>query len=218
NTFSPWNGEALDLLIKTMDSYQIPWNLVFGNHDDFGRHTKNFMSQQLIQSTYGFYSYGPLGFNGAGNQIITFKSGNQIIHNFYLLDTVTTGEISPPITELQKAFYTWGVTGMTLAAGHIIPSTLITHVALPEMKDALVHGQIITGSQSEAVSLAYNSGMFDLIQSLGSTTQTIHGHDHLNNTTVLYEGIKMTYVNQIGMLTYGSRDKKGGTLMTLFQD
>lgn len=218
NTFSPWNGEALDLLIQTMDSYELPWTLVFGNHDDFGRHTKNYMSKQLLDSLYSFYQYGPNDFGGAGNQIITFMSNDDIIHNFYLLDTVTTGEVSPPITNNQKAFYQWAVEGMSDYAGNLVPSTLITHVALPEMKDALLTGEILAGSQGEPVSLMTNTGMFTLIKDLGSTINTIHGHDHLNNTSVLYEGITMTYVNQIGMLTYGTRDKKGGTLLTLFQD
>lgn len=213
NTFTPFNGEALAALIDLMDSFSSPWTLVFGNHDDFGRHTKNYMADQLLNSVYSIFTYGPNDFGGSGNQIINLVSNDNIIHSLILLDTVTDGNISPPITEKQIAWYEWAVNGLSSYTPNI-KTSIITHVALPEMADALIHGQILAGFQGENVSIMPNFGLYDKIKTLHSTKYLIHGHDHLNNTITLYEDIYFVYVMQVGFLTYG-HSQKGGTLFKL---
>lgn len=218
NTFTPFNGEALNLLIKTMDAYKVPWTLVYGNHDDNGRHTKNYMSNQLLHTNHSIFSFGPNDFSGSGNQIILFKTNETFVHAFYLLDTVSTGEISPKITEHQESFYRWAVLGLESLTQESIISSLITHVPLPEMVLARMESNPLFGNNQEASSVNMETTIFDTLLNLGSTKYTFHGHDHVNNASYLYQGIQMTYVTQVGMTTYGDRSKKGGTLLILNQD
>jgi len=214
NTFTTFNRRALNNLIKVMDSFSLPWTLVFGNHDDFGRYTKNYMARQLINSTYGIFTFGPNGFKGAGNQIINLESGGNIIHSLILLDTVRNGRVSPPITNKQIGWYEWAINGLEETNPLIFHTSLVTHVALPEMVTAIKEGVTLDGRQGENVSLMANNGLYDRIVDLGSTKFLFHGHDHYNNNITLYNEIYFTYVMQAGALTYGY-NTKGGTLFKM---
>jgi len=214
NTFTPFNKHAMTHLIELIDSFKTPWTLVFGNHDDFGRASKDYMANQILTSTYAIFTYGPNDFGGNGNQIINLVHDEHIIHSFILLDTVRNGAISPPITLKQISWYEWAIKGLQLADPETLATSVVTHVALPEMVDAYQNGLTIAGFQGEKVSLMKNNGLYDKIVELGSTKYLFHGHDHYNNNITLYNGIYFTYVMQVGVFTYGYQ-KKGGTLFTI---
>lgn len=44
----------------------------------------------------------------------------------------------------------------------------------------------------------YNSGMFEKIVELNSTKNVICGHEHKNNFSVLYRGVRLTYATKTG--------------------
>ena len=64
--------------------------------------------------------------------------------------------------------------------------------------------------------------MFDVAKELGSTTGFFCGHDHYNNMSLEYQGIRLTYGMSIDYLAMPgiARDTKqrGGTLITLHDD
>ena len=60
-----------------------------------------------------------------------------------------------------------------------------------------------------------NSGMFEAVKATGSATHIFNGHDHVNNLSVVYEGIRFTYGLKTGPSSYHDESLQGGTLITL---
>ena len=64
--------------------------------------------------------------------------------------------------------------------------------------------------------------VFDTLQQVGSTRGTFCGHDHLNNLSVTYKGIRLTYglsvdyLAYIGIKNYGAQ--RGFTRITVRPD
>ena len=56
------------------------------------------------------------------------------------------------------------------------------------------------------------------MQELGSTENVVVGHDHVNNYSVLYKGIRLTYALKTGDRCYADADLNGGTLLTVTKD
>ena len=51
------------------------------------------------------------------------------------------------------------------------------------------------------------------MRKLGSTKNVIVGHDHLNNFSINYQGIRLTY--GMASSSVGLKKKVGGTLLTI---
>jgi hypothetical protein len=63
-----------------------------------------------------------------------------------------------------------------------------------------------------------NSGMFEKMKGLQSTTQMLFGHDHENVLYYQYEGIYFVYGLKTGPCSGHDKDKLGTTLITLKDD
>lgn len=68
----------------------------------------------------------------------------------------------------------------------------------------------------------YPSKLFDTAVELGSTKAMFCGHDHYNNLSVEYQGIRLTYGMSIDYLAMPGIEndtaQRGGTLITLHGD
>ena len=56
-------------------------------------------------------------------------------------------------------------------------------------------------------------GLFDSMKRLGSTKNVLVGHDHINNYSINYEGIRLTY--GMASSSHGLKKTVGGTLLTV---
>lgn len=69
---------------------------------------------------------------------------------------------------------------------------------------------------------AGSDNLFDTMQSLGSTQGIFCGHDHINNYSIEYKGIRLTYGMSVDYLAYKDIDKQGDyrgcTLITVNPD
>ncbi len=109
-----------------------------------------------------------------------------------------------------------------------MPSFVFIHIPLQEYeqawecvteagKDAVYY----YGSRNEAVSCSrHESKLFDKILELGSTKGIFCGHDHLNDFSVEYKGIRLTYGQGIDCLLYAKNlaEHKGGTELRINPD
>ncbi len=59
-------------------------------------------------------------------------------------------------------------------------------------------------------------GLFDAMKKLGSTKNVLVGHDHINNFSINYEGIRLTY--SMASSSHGLKKTVGGTLLTVDDD
>jgi len=223
NCFTPFNQQSYEHIIKKMDSYKIPWALIFGNHDEQGKATKQYLAKMLEESSYSIFCYGPNNIDGAGNYFINITKDETIVHTIYLLDSKKkSGNYQPPSKE-QIKWYEWAVNGITDYCGKVVPSTLLIHIPLPEYigayDAAITDNSVIYGNRGENEAVSnINSGLFEKIKKLKSTVGIFCGHDHLNDYSVMSDGVRLTYSVSSGFGSYGSNDIKGGTLLKILQN
>lgn len=131
------------------------------------------------------------------------------------------------ISETQVDWYKWAINGATAANGGETPESIaFFHIALPEYyyaylqwKESGYDASMGFGEKREQVCCPkVNTGLFAVMQELGSTKNVVVGHDHINTYSVLYEGIRLTYGLKTGDRCYRDEDLNGGTLLTISQD
>ncbi len=79
------NGSALTKLIAVMDSFEIPWAAVYGNHDNESEKGAQWQNEQYQNSEYGLFLRGVT--DGNGNYTIGIKQGDEINRVFVMMDT-----------------------------------------------------------------------------------------------------------------------------------
>ena len=110
------------------------------------------------------------------------------------------------------------------AVSTAVPSSVFLHIPLSEYKDAWTEYAANGFKDTENVKLNYGTagetgeivysgihedGFFEKMQELGSTDSVFCGHDHLNNFSVNYKGINLTYSYSVDYLAYIGIKKLG---------
>lgn len=184
------------------------------------------------------YSYKPL-FDENGKPVVNAATGRQQYEVF--------GTNYDYIKQSQIDWYEWAVKGIQSINGSdsIVTSSAFFHIALPEFAYAYAdyektildengkllseeklqelekNGAVNFGANREQVCAPYyNSGFFDVMKTLGSTKNVIVGHDHVNNSSIVYQGIRLTYALKTGDGCYWDKSGKvsGGTTITITAD
>ena len=140
----------------------------------------------------------------------------------------------------QIEWYKWCVNGVNSIAGKTVESSVIFHIpviqyryAMNEMCDVVYdeNGGFVTATpKAEYADSAYGSidewicspegdnGFFDVCKELGSTKNMIAGHDHVNNLSLEYEGIRLSYSLKCGPGCYWDEAKNGCSTLTIGSD
>ncbi len=79
------NGSALQEFIAVMDSFQIPWAPVFGNHDPETHMGVDWQCQQFENAKYCLFEQKTL--TGNGNYSVGIVQGDEVKRVFYMLDS-----------------------------------------------------------------------------------------------------------------------------------
>ena len=155
-----WSGYAYLALIRMLESYEIPWAPVMGNHDGQGAASEFWCAYKLSKAKHCLFRFGPEGM-GYGNYIINITENGEIIHTLFLMDTHSYIEdensVNGPVGEdnydhlwpNQFTWYTWALDGIEAAAGRSIESTVIFHIPLYEYKTAWETATGVTDWESD---------------------------------------------------------------------
>ena len=94
--------------------------------------------------------------------------------------------------------------------------------AMDDMKYIGEHNEGVYGSNTAGKDIpehkdehGVNSGFFDVLKEVGSTKYVYAGHDHKNNYSILYEGIRLTYTTKTGYRCSYEEGRTGGTYITI---
>lgn len=79
------SGRSWEALIKFMDSFQIPWAPVMGNHDQESKKGADWQCEQLEQAEYCLFKQRTL--TGNGNYTVGIKQGDELKRVFIMLDS-----------------------------------------------------------------------------------------------------------------------------------
>lgn len=129
------------------------------------------------------------------------------------------------IKQSQIDWYKWAVDGIkALNGGTVVESTAMFHIPVPEY-DTAYHAAMaadpasVIGSRGENVACGkFNSGFFAAVKEMGSTKNILVGHDHVNDYSVVYEGVRLSYGVKTGDWSYNDDNLNGGTVLRLNSD
>lgn len=218
------------------ESYQVPWTFCYGNHDDQGSYDLYYLgktAQNYEHCVFNFLEDDSL--SGRSNQVINLVENNKVKFQVYSLDSHSYhfGDFNnyEMIQQDQIDWYARQVDsvnkeeyGEAYELGEDrVPNVAFFHIPLFEFeaaykayKDGLCPG---TGENREGYGNApVNNGMFDVMKKYKSTKGVFVGHDHSNNSVVLYEGIYLGFGIKATDRVYFEKDMLGGRTITLHDD
>lgn len=245
------NRREANLFITTMESLGVYWTVSFGNHDTevYSMYDRDYIANfyDTVDSKYLLFTRGPKDVDGEGNQIINIKNSQGLItQSIYLLDShaYVDGSLTYGYDSIHQNQIEWykneslRMNAINAAkGGGDVKSLMFYHIPPEEFSDAweeyrangkkdtenvqFVYG--IAGEPGEKVYCGkYGDDMFETILELGTTQGMFCGHDHLNNFSVFYKGVRLTYGLSIDYLAYigiyKKTEQRGGTIITVSPD
>ena len=220
------NKATAKKLFKFLDSYDIPWSVVFGNHDEQTYFSVEWMTSYLnnFGSKCYFLDRQDDNVNGNCNFAINLMQGNTIHDQLILMDSnrYYFGDYMgyDYFKDSQIKWYS-DLVDYTKEqnGGAIVNSLMFYHIPLYEINDAYEKGEIKYGEKRENTCPPdYNSGFFDVIKAKGSTKGMFFGHDHINNFEALYEGVTFCYGIKSTNRIYYDEDMLGYQTITIKDD
>lgn len=183
------------------------------------------------------YPYIQPDIYGRSNQMIEIRHNDgTLMQALFLLDSndyIPGGQLNEYdyIHDDQVNWYARQVRQLSQKEGYTIPSMLFFHIPLQEYKEAYelyesgsdevqyYYGEIGETMIDKICSSKYPSKLFNTALELGSTKAMFCGHDHYNNLSVEYKGIRLTYGYSIDYLAMPGIEEdtkqRGATLITI---
>ncbi|MGN0321813.1 MAG: metallophosphoesterase family protein [Oliverpabstia sp.] len=245
-SFSFNNTAPVQQFAAFMRNLGIPWAFTYGNHDTESYAATsdgdlNELYKRLSWKTSKtlLYPYIQPDVTGRNNQLIELRNADGTLNQaLFLIDSnAYTGDGLNKydfIHDDQVDWYKEQVLREEKEEGHIVPSMIFFHIPLQEYKEAYKlyefgsdEVKYYFGSNEEEMMdkvccSEYPSKLFDTAKELGSTTGFFCGHDHYNNMSLEYKGMRLTYGMSIDYLAMPgiARDTKqrGATLITVHDD
>ena len=246
SSFSFNNTAPVQQFATFMRLMGVPWAFTYGNHDteSYAATSKTSLNELYKSLSYKtsktlLYPYVQPNIWGRNNQLIEVRNPDGSLNQgLFLIDSnAYTGEGLNKydyIHDDQVAWYREQVLRMNAEAGRTVPSLVFFHIPLQQYKTAY---ELYTQGSSEVTwhfgsndekgskkvcCSEYPSSLFDVARELGSTTGFFCGHDHYNNMSLEYQGLRLTYGMSIDYLVEPgiARDTKqrGATLITIHED
>ena len=223
-----------DMLEKT----GVPYGITFGNHDCDGHsvYKRREIAQYLMSRNNCLMveNDDTDGITGFSNYFIRIKNADGNLNSVvFLLDSneyiISDKKKSYDyIHQDQVDWYEKVTKEINEKEGRKVPSHLFFHIPLKEYGEAwkavtkAEKGAVyFYGSKNEDISTSkVDCSLFAKVMELGSTKALYCGHDHLNDFSVEYKGVRFTYGQSIDCLLYTKNlsEHKGATLIKINRD
>lgn len=218
-------------MVEYVESKQIPWAHVYGNHDAESIQLSKEEQEEVYESfEYCLSKKGDV--TGVGNYVLPIlkSDSDDIVFNVFGLDSgaynmdvwkVTEGKYDY-IHFDQIMWYRETSELLEKYNGNMIPAMMYFHIPLPESDIAWNYRDILVyeGEVREygAAQNGVNSGMFAAAHDRGDVKIIVNGHDHINNAMIDYFGIKLSYAMTITSTEYHDKDMLGGRVVVIDQN
>lgn len=246
------NKTSATMFADLMEKLGVYWCLTFGNHDTeaysyFSREDIAKIYENREKYPHCLFQSGDESIDGVGNYAINVKNSNgEITQTFFMLDSHSYTDNDyfgimwkyDCVHENQIEWYKNTVQALKAQNGGITPKSLaFMHIPVKEFQTAYYeyrdngfkdtdNVKYVYGKAGEHNSVVYSSehnyGLFDAFVSEGSTQGAFFGHDHLNNFSLIYNGIQLSYGLSIDYLAYngisGYGSQRGCTIINCRQD
>ncbi|MDL2217805.1 metallophosphoesterase family protein, partial [Christensenellaceae bacterium OttesenSCG-928-M15] len=244
-SFSLNNYTPVMQFASFMRNIGVPWAFAYGNHDTemIATHTDADLMELFRSLSYQYtrnllYPQVQPDITGRNNQLVKIenRAGNLRTALIILDSNAYTGEginSYDYIHDDQVIWYEQQIKSLNAAYGATVPSLLFFHIPLTEYQTAYdlykansdevqyYFGRV--GEKDEAISCSkYDSRLFDKVVELDSTKAIFVGHDHYNNISLGYQGVRLTYSLSIDYLAMPGisehTEQRGGTLITVYKN
>lgn len=246
-SFSFNNNAPIMQFANFMRNVGIPWAFTYGNHDTESLATLSRSEVDVLMKSLSYktsknllYPYVQPDVYGRSNQMIEVRNEDgRLMQALFLIDSndyVGEKRINEYdyIHDDQVAWYERMVQNLSKQEGYTVPSMIFTHIPLREYKEAndlyekgsseVTYYYGILGEKmiDKICCSKYESRLFDTAVELGSTKAVFCGHDHYNNQSLEYKGIRLTYGYSIDYLAMpgieSDVEQRGATLITIEED
>ena len=235
------NKRQAEIFIRFMDSFGIPYALVYGNHDCemFARYNKDKLSDVYSSGKYSIFTKGRKDIYGMGNYFINLTdSDGKVILPLVFLDSNMYGEggwFYSGFDCIHEDQVDWCMDKLSKLKkeNSDVKAMAFFHIPVNEFKEAYEkmkmgdkavvykHGNI--GEADDHFGIPKFEGtFFNRAVDNGIIKWMFCGHDHLNTLSLVYKGIQLTYGMSIDYLGYkgimNRHTQRGGTLITRHTD
>lgn len=214
-------GSSLLALVEFMESLEVPWAPVFGNHDQESKKGADWQCKQFEDAEHCLFKQRTL--TGNGNYTVGIKQGGKLTRTFFMMDSNGCGAASSQSlanghTKTTVGFGNDQIKWYTDCVGNIkkySPETKLSmafHIQLDAFKDAYAKYGYINSRKSINIDLCYHKDEGDFgylcrelknpwdtdravwngLKALGFDSIFV-GHEHSNSASVVYEGIRCQY-------------------------
>lgn len=223
---------SIQRITDMMESFGIPWAPVFGNHDDETNCDLNYIADIMMQSEHCLLRKGDSRM-GVGNYIINVVEENEngsceTVECIFMMDS----HHSQPF-EIQQKWFKWAADGINNLTDNKAEISVFMHIPLPEYQYAYDEawndesGQWNSGFEAygelheticcerDADGNPVQRGFFDVIKETGTAKYVFCAHDHMNNFSVMYNGVRLTYLMKLGKASGYQALFDGGSVITV---
>lgn len=195
-------------LVRHMESLKTPWTFVFGNHEtDFHEHADYL--NRIGETEYLLFQPGPaLDQGGVGNFQIRFERDGVPFYVAYFLDSHAERE---EYTEEEGEYDYLKASQIEWYQNHVasdsVDSVVYMHIPLRQMIDPEVYDG--TFLEDKVYAQGVDTGFFAAMLAGGRSKAAFFGHDHLNDFTMIVDGILLGYGRITGHNAYGDLVRGG---------
>ena len=206
---------SMERITDLMESFGIPWAPVFGNHDDESNCDLNFLSDIMMSSPHCLMKKGDPAM-GVGNYIVNIAEKNadgteKVVESLIFMDS----HHSQP-NERQIEWLRWAADGINRATNNGAEISLFMHIPIPEYQTAYDEawdedakkwrdGYGAYGELHETICCDRDGegnprdiGFFSAVKETGTTRYIFCSHDHANDFSIDYQGVRLTYCMKLG--------------------
>lgn len=233
-------GSSMLAFVEKMESYKIPWAPVWGNHDNECVLGVDWQCEQFEKAEHCLFKKGTT--DGCSNYIIGIVDGEgELLRLLYMADTNGCYNASPRsieqgvipkvgFTEKQAEWMRESYASISAEYQKEVPSFLCFHIELIDYLQMLIKKGYYDPDNFSPVEIAGGEDYGAIHEVMWAGENPIEmlptmkamrvdgaffGHSHINDASVLDEGIRWSYGLKTGTYDYHEKDKLGGTLITL---
>lgn len=232
-------GSTFNWFCDLMDSFQIPWAPVFGNHDNESKKGVIWQCKRFEESKYCIFRRGEV--SGNSNYTVGIATGDKIVRVLHMMDSngcVATED--PEVIKEKKIFSDQlqliekNSKAIEKSQGKKVPAFIAFHIPTEEFKKAEIEKGYLTekreyyvlgvnvasvdgdfGARLENYSVASVEGDFLSFLKSQKIDGVFCGHYHSNNTCILYEGIRWVFGLKTGQYDGHTLGSIGGTMVRI---
>lgn len=236
---------AIDKLVAPLDERDIPFTVVYGNHDWQTLCPKKLQTKfyQMHDNCVMLEGYNYIHRTANHNILLKNADNSETLFNLWLLDSGSRNikDEQNPVMEAQNDWYREACDKITAAnGGKVVPSIVFQHVPVEEVsklflkadKDTegavhcshygddayfVLNTEKATGDFIGSVGIAYrNSGQYNAWVEKGDVVGAFFGHDHMNDYYGMTdEGIILGSTKATGFQSRGDNGKRGVRIIDL---